>query len=303
MRRLPPLNALRAFEAAARHENISKAASELNVSHSAVSQQVKKIEQHFRQSLFRRSGNRIVLTQRAKLFLNDVRFCLERLAVASESLAAAGDSMMLRVNATPSFAMRWLIPRIAGFQRDHPNIEIRVETSVTDEISHLGAGYDLIVRRYKMERPGMICERILEDVSVAVMSPTLVESIAAQDPSDLLRAPLLHMKSRMAAWSQWFEAASVPTQETLQGQIHDHYFLSLEAAISGVGVALAPRSLVVHDLAEGRLVAAFPEVSLVGQGFHGLINSDDRSAKLSAPFLQWLIEEGNRDSTEMEIHT
>ena len=289
MRRLPPLKALRAFEAAGRHQSIVKAADELSVSHSAVSQQIKLLEAYFRQPLFHRQGNRITLTQQAALYLEDVRFCFDRIANASGNLLSNGVDCEVRINTTPSFAMRWLVPRLPQLQRQHPNVSVRIETSTSDELPDSEQGFDLIIRRDAMSRPGMVCQRILDDESLAVLSPELLETLDVRRPDDLLKAPLLHMKSRLSSWPQWFNTAAVPAPHVLPGQTHDHFFLSLEAALNGMGVALAPRAIVEDDLSSGRLVALFPEHVLEARGFHSLFQ--ERPNQQVQAVVDWLTEQ------------
>ena len=152
MRRLPPLKAIAAFEAAARHESVTKAAIELNVSHSAISQQIKILEHHFNQKLFQKKGNGIELTPKARNFLKDVTESLDIIAVASQNLTSSNVLNRISVNSTPTFSVQWLLPRIADFQRAFPNVEVRTEVSTTDVLSKAYEQSDLIIRRYPMKK-------------------------------------------------------------------------------------------------------------------------------------------------------
>lgn len=302
MRRLLPMKALQVFEVAARYESVTKAARELNVSHSAVSQQIKGLEHHFNQKLFRKKGNGVELTPKARTFLQDIRQGFDILELASENLSSSGVLNRIRVNSTPSFAMRWLIPKVAEFQRENPKIEVRIETSDTDEIEQLSNNFDLIIRRYPMKRAGMSCERLMDDEAVAVMSPRLAELSKIKEPRDLLNCNLLHIKSRISAWPNWFRKAEIQSNETLKGQVFDHFFLSLEAAINGSGVALAPKELVAFDLEEGRLINAFPDISIVGSGFYGLYNGKDRSTYNVEKFINWLsLEDQKKSFSKLDV--
>ena len=146
-------------------------------------------------------------------------------------------------------------------------------TSVSDSIDHLDAGYDVIIRRDRMSRPNCICQRFLDDVSIAVASPDLAGIEAVRSPCQLLNMPLLHMHSRPDAWVRWFRAAEVPVTETLSGPFYDHFFLSLQAAITRLGVALAPRVLIEDDLATGRLKFVLPHIAVEGAGFFALFRA------------------------------
>lgn len=278
-RRLPPLRALRVFEAVARHESVTTAADELCVSHSAVSQQIRVLEEYFGQTLFRRSGRGIEPTLEAAAYMQEVRFCLDRLAVASEEMLQRTAGRCLKVNATPSFAMRWLIPFAAQFRADYPDVLLNISTSVTDDIDHLGEPYDFLIRRDIMKRADHECRRVVDDVSTVLVSPGFLHQHRIAYPMDLLGAPLLHLKSRPNAWKHWLADNGVISGEAVAGTFFDHFFLSLQAAINGLGAAIGPYALVQDDLAHGRLVTPFPDRTLVGPGFHVLY----RTAALEHP--------------------
>lgn len=298
MRTLPPLKALHAFEAAARHESLTAAAGELGVSHSAVSQQIRNLEAYFGQKLFERHGRSVKLSPRARAYLEDVRSCFDRLAIASEQLATVADSHIVRINTTPSFAMRWLIPRLSRFQVDNRRTEVRVSTSPFDTIDHLSDTYDIIIRRDRMVRAGHSCQCFLEDESAPVALPSLIERMSLNHPSELKQKTLLHLKSRPDAWVRWFRAADVSVPDTLSGSIFDHFFLSLQAAINGMGIALAPRALIEDDLEQGRLVQLFENVTIRGPGFHCLYREDALRDRKTAPVLEWLFREGKESASK-----
>jgi LysR family glycine cleavage system transcriptional activator len=189
--------------------------------------------------------------------------------------------------------MRWLIPQTSSFQLANPSIELRLSTSPTDEIDQLGEPFDFIIRRDVMRRSDHSCGKIADDVSTALVSPMLLEKHSINAPRDLLAVPLLHLKSRPDAWKRWFGASGVVIGETVAGPYFDHFFLSLQAAINGLGAAVGPFALIQDDLASGRLVAPFPERTLVGPGFHVLYRTamKDRAGRL---FLDWLLAQGGR---------
>lgn len=292
MRRLPPLKALRAFDATARHESLTEAARELNVSHSAISQHVKNLEFYFGQPLFERRGRAIRLTPRARAYFEDVRACFDRIAFASDQLSASTRAPILRINATPTFAMRWLIPRLPRFQIAHPLTEVRIATSPVDTIDQLEDAYDVIIRRNKIERSGYQGRRFLQDNATAVLAPRLAETVSLKNPEDIQQLPLLHMRSRANAWAMWLRAASIPIQETIPGPFFDHFFLSLEAAINGIGVALAPKTLIEDDLEQGRLIEPFDKVLVEGEGFYCLYRENGQQDRNLNPLLNWLFDEG-----------
>lgn len=204
MRRLLPLNALRAFEAAARLSSVAAAANELCVSHSAVSQQIRQLEEYFGQRMFTRPGRRVAPTPAALAYLEDVRAALDRIAVSSDRFREGRLHRFISVNSTPSFALKWLIPRTAEFQIDNPAIQLRISASISDGIDQLDAPYDFIFRRDAMVREDYLCERLLDDVSTPVISPSPAERMSIKEPADLLNCTLLHARLRPQAWKQWF---------------------------------------------------------------------------------------------------
>ncbi|MCW2307665.1 LysR substrate-binding domain-containing protein [Rhodobium gokarnense] len=284
------MKALQAFEAAARHESVTMAAAELNVSHSAVSQQIKALEHYFNQKLFKKKGNGLELLPKARNYLQDIKQSLDLIAVASENLSSSSAIKRVRVNATPTFATQWLIPRIAEFQRVYPTIEVRMETSMTDDLPNEAENNDLIIRRYPMKQSGMVCVRLLEDETIAVASPKLLRDHRPSQASDLLNYDLLHIRSRISAWPTWFRKAGIESSHTLQGQVFDHIFLAIAAAKNGAGICLTPRAFVEQELAEDRLVNLCPDIAVVGSGFFGLYDKQNRSLRNIEGLINWLIQ-------------
>lgn len=298
--RLPPLKTLKVFEAAARTKNLSLAAAELHITHSAVSQQIKLLEQHFDQPLFVRGPRGVEPTTAALVFYEDVKSSLDRIALAAQQLAQTGQRRTLRVNATPSVAMRWLIPRLSSFQIENPRIEIRVTTSASDAIDDLKEPFDVIIRRAPMKRAGFECSRFLDDVSAPLASPRYLKLHPIATPRDCLRASLLHLASRRNAWPRWLAAAGVLLKAKpggqLGGQVFEHFFLSLQAASTDLGIAIGSLALVDEDLSGNRLRQLFPEVVLRDPGFHMLYRSNHRSDAPLKVFIAWLNQQGTEAS-------
>ncbi|MBR0780302.1 LysR substrate-binding domain-containing protein [Bradyrhizobium iriomotense] len=292
MRQMPSLKALRAFEAAARHSSVSEAGRELNVSHSAISQQISILEDYFRRPLFLRKGKRIAPTAEANALLEDIRLSFDRIAIASERFKRSGGARSVTINATPSFAMRWLIPRLPGFQSAYPDIEIRISTSATDQIAGLGEPFDIIIRRDVMDRTDHRCDRFLDDVSTVVVGRRLLEEANLRSPSDLLSIPLLHMRSRPDSWPRWFKLNGVDCSDPLAGPLFDHFFLSVQAATNGLGAAIVPCALVESDLAAGVLATPFSSRDLVEPGFYLLYRTDFATDPTGRTFMDWLMAEG-----------
>lgn len=288
MRKLPPLHALRAFEAAARHASVTAAASELNVSHSAISQQLKQLEQYFGQKMFMRSGRSVVPTPAAEAFLIDVKEAFDRIATGAEQFSLKSSEVNITINTTPSFALRWLIPATSRFQQDHLTVKLLVSTSTSDAIDNLYEPHDFIVRRSSMEKPGYTCINLLSDAMTPLIAPMLTTRIP-RSVEDLKQHTFLHMKSRPDAWKRWLTKFSTLQSEVVPGPYFDHFFLSLQAAISGFGVALGPLCLVEDDLKEGRLIAPFSDQLLEGPGFHLLYRQDALLNRHKRAFLEDLL--------------
>lgn len=220
----------------------------------------------------------------------------DRMATACDQFNSRNGSTTITVNATPSFAMRWLIPKSSQFQIQNPSVKVVVETSTSDGIDHLNRSYDFIFRRVPMERLDCKCQKIVEDHSTALMSPSL--EVDCRDPGTFRHQTLLHLKSRPDAWRKWFEVSGIPLEETPPGPYYEHFFLSLQAAISGLGIAIGPLCLVRDDMAGGRLVAPFADRTVAGPGFHTLYPAIAMRSRHHRAFLEALVEAGRADDAK-----
>jgi LysR family transcriptional regulator, glycine cleavage system transcriptional activator len=246
MRRLPPLNALRSFEAAGRLKSLAKAADELCVTHSAITQQIRVLEDYLGQKLFERNGRALEMTPRARHYLIDVASCLTRLTEATEQMRGGAVSRAIRVNTSASFAHGWLIPRLADFHAQHEGIDVQIVTTPDMGVEEVDESHDTIIRRNHpdLRRSGFVSRRLLANRAVPVCSPDLRERLALRIPADLASARLLHYSGIPEAWQWWFHNAGVPVSETLHGPYFEHFSLLVQAATSGLGIALAPHAIV-----------------------------------------------------------
>jgi len=267
-RRLPPLNALRAFEAAARHLSLSRAADELSVTPAAVSHQIRTLEDHLGVALFRRDGRSLLLTDAGQACLPGIREGFERLASAIDEIDSLGMVGVLTVSVAPSFAAKWLVPRLDRFQVRHPEIDVRVSASmqVTDFSRD---DVDLAIRYGAGRYPDLVVEKLLEESVFPVCSPGLLKEKGPIDTPEALRShTLLHDDSpdndeSCPTWAMWLKAAGVE-MDASRGPRFNQSSLVIEAAALGKGVALAKATLAAADLAEGRLVKPFPVNAPVG---------------------------------------
>ena len=254
-RRFPPLSALRPFEAAARLESFSRAAEELSLTHGAVSHQVRALEEYVGVPLFARHGKRVALTSAGRGFAERVRGALEEIAAAADQLRTRRDDR-LTVSVLPSFASRWLMPRLIRFMDAHPSIEVNVIASTAlanfrnDEI-------DVAIRFGVGPWPALVCEMFLEDEYFPVASPKMNRGKLPRTPRELLAMRII--REDRDYWKPWFERAGVPIEEATaaRGPLFNDSTYALQAAARGEGVALARRSIVAEDLERGTLVRLF----------------------------------------------
>jgi len=309
--RLPPLNALRVFEAAARHLSFKEAAAELNITQAAVSHQIKSLEEYLGVQLFKRAARGVQLTEAARACLPRLREGFESLAAAVEMIHERGAETDLEITAPPVFTARWLMPRLADFAKREPKIDVRVVASskMVDAgaldsaatVSHLDLRSDTSGVEIHLgggDYPGYRADRLFGVATVAVASPELVNgSPAIKTPEDLASHTLLHddamdVVAHGHAWQKWLEVAGVADKvDGTRGPHFSSNILSLEAASQKLGVALALRPLVDADIASGRLCAPF-KVELRPHSAYYLVCAEviaDRPAV--AAFRKWLLEQ------------
>jgi LysR family transcriptional regulator, glycine cleavage system transcriptional activator len=255
LRQLPALNALRVFEAAARHGSFSRAADELFVTHGAVSHQVRALEAELGAALFTRHGKRLTLTQAGDRYAQQIRTALLLLADATRDVRANDREQRLIVSTMTSFSARWLTPRIGPFIERYPDINFELQSSNT-LVDFARDDVDAVIRFGDGRYPGLHVERLLEEVFFPVCAPTLNGGVLPSTPSDLPRYPLLRSDDEL--WRPWFDAAGLDRlTEPRRGVLYQDSSNLLQAAINGQGIALVRRSLAFEDLALGRIVRLF----------------------------------------------
>jgi LysR family transcriptional regulator, glycine cleavage system transcriptional activator len=295
--RLPPLNAVKAFEAAARLGSFVRAADELNVTHGAVSRQIRLLEDWLGLKLFVRTSRNAVPTRAGADLLAETGPALDRLAGAVQHVRRGAEaSRPLCVSALPTFAMRWLIPRLPEFQRDHPGLELRIVTaSTTAEQFRMDA--DVVISGPSRQL-GWAGKRFLGEARLPLLSSDLMERSPLRAPADLAQHTLLHAATLREAWPQWLAAANIPDLRPARDQVFEHFYFAIQAAIEGLGVVMGPLALVGDELHEGRLVAPFEEPALRTRGYFVYTRLASNEASAIAAFRRWLLGAGGR--TEME---
>jgi LysR family glycine cleavage system transcriptional activator len=255
-RKLPPFAAVRAFEAAARHQSFKDAAEELHVTQSAVSHQVKGLEEFLGATLFHRNGQGVELTAIGSDYFGDVGAILDRLDAATERMRGVDSAGPLSVRATPAFASRWLLPRLGRFDRAYPEIELRLATT-TDPLHFPKDGVDVLIQYGREPAPGLRVDPFLTSTRFPVCSPEVLErGPALRKPEDLARMTLLRDLVG-DGWAAWFERAGAEMPRAVKGPRFAHCDLTMRAAEAGQGVALAYGALIADEIAEHKLVKLF----------------------------------------------
>ncbi|WP_374347641.1 transcriptional regulator GcvA [Chitinimonas sp.] len=284
---LPPLNALRAFESAARLESFSAAANELFVTHGAVSKQIKQLEEWLGAKLFERTGGRVKLTEVGWRYLIQVQDGLDIIANATAQIREPSRQRRMVVNSTPTFAMHWLLPQLSEFQEQHPDIALHLLTSDRD-ISRLDTPFDLAIRRGPGDWPGHISKPFLDEWELPLCSPQLLASRPISQPSDLVNHTLLTADTRPTAWQRWLTLAGVPDLKPAATQQFDHFYLALQAARDGLGVALGPMPMMQAEIASGRLIAPLAGPVVPVRGYCWIVPRTATNDPAITAFCQWL---------------
>jgi LysR family transcriptional regulator, glycine cleavage system transcriptional activator len=292
-RRLPPLNALRAFEAAARLGSFKDAAAELGVTHGAISRHIQLLEDWLGPpALFRRLSRRVELTPTGAALLAETGPALDRLANAADKHHARDGKAppaILSVNALATFTLRWLLPRLAQFRERHPEIEVGVSTS-NQPVDALEESYDLIIRGGPDTFYGFTCRPFLAERRLPVCSPALLAQSPLKEIADLRQHTLLHLSTLPRVWSDWLAVAGMGDLEPAASLTFDHFYLTLQAALDGLGIAMGPTALIADDLKAGRLVAPFPAISVPARTYH-IYQPEKRIGDPAADvFCRWLEE-------------
>jgi LysR family glycine cleavage system transcriptional activator len=284
---LPSLNGLRAFEAAARHMSFTRAAAELNVTQTAVSHQIRRLEEQLGIALFVRRNRALALTREAEDYLPAIRSAFEDLRRATDRLRRPEDDGVLTVSTTASLAAKWLVTRVAAFQDANQGIEVRITTSA-NLVDFQREAVDMAVRYGRGIWPGLRADWLMAEDMFPVCAPTL--AAALRRPEDLANQTLLHTTVSREDWQLWLTAAGLPVSIARQrGLMFDQSFMATQAAMDGLGVALGRRHLVEADIAAGRLVAPFDMVMPADAGYYVVAPEAAADTPKIALFRDWLI--------------
>ncbi|TVO77786.1 transcriptional regulator GcvA [Sedimenticola selenatireducens] len=270
----PPLNAIRAFEAAARHLSFSLAAEELHVTASAVSHQIKTLEEYLDIKLFIRQTRQVTLTPEAQAYLPAIRMGLDQINEATRRAMSRQDTV-IRINLAPAIAGGWLIPRLYDFYNKHTDVEIEITTSMK-LVDFNRSDVDLAVRFGKGHWQGLRSHLLLNELLIPVCSPKLLtKNDHPESPEALLKFPLLHVKPKATDWQEWFQAAGIAHEALKMGAGFQSSPLMLDAVEAGLGYGIVSRHLVEQELASNRIVIPF-DISLIGSNGYYLVYPENR---------------------------
>jgi len=304
-RRLPALNALKAFEAAARHGSFTRAAEELFVTQGAVSHQVKALEAELGLKLFNRERQRLVITEAGRAYLGVVRDAFDRIADGTERLLQRQSVGALAVSVSPNFAAKWLVHRLGRFAEVHPEIDLRVSAQ-PHHVDFTREDIDLAIRHGEGNEPGLHVIRLCAEELFPVCSPKLTTGRnALRHPSDLRRCTLIHMNDRQGwssrqGWSQWLDHAGVTGVDSSRGLVLDQASMAIDAAIDGQGVVLTRTALAAWDLIGGRLVRPFDIALPASYGYWIVCAKTTAKLPKIVAFSEWLLAEAADDTRQLD---
>jgi LysR family glycine cleavage system transcriptional activator len=289
--RLPPLNALRAFEATARLLTLSAAAAELNVTPSAISHQIKTLEESLGVLLFRRANRSLILTADGRALLPGLSDAFRRIAAAVRELETNQRQGVLTVSMLETLAMHWFMPRLSKFQAAHRDIEVRISTT-TRMVDFEREDIDLAIRHGAGDWPGLAADFLFPLEILPVCSPGLATAAAPlKTPADLARHILLHATARAGDWPDWLNSAGVGGLVAARALTFEKTNFALVAAMKGIGVAITDRHIVTDDLESGRLIAPFDHVLGLDTGYYLAYPVERETHPKTRLFRDWLLRE------------
>ncbi len=288
---LPPIGSLVAFECAARHESFSRAAEELALTQSAVSRQIRALEEIVGVALFERVRQRVVLSEAGRAYLADVRRSLGDLGDATHRVMGfAGTRGVLELAVLPTFGTRWLVPRLPRFLAAHPGVTVDLAARI-EPFDFAADPFDAAIHVGQPVWAGGVLEHLMDEEVVPVGRPDWLTARGLATPADLAGLPLLHQSTRPSAWADWFASVGVTTDAAWRGPRFDQFSMVAEAAACGMGAALVPRFLIEEELASGRLAQLFPEPLATRSAYYVVHPASEGRSALLRAFEEWIVAE------------
>lgn len=301
IKRLPPLNTLRSFEAAARQGSFQAAARELFVTPSAVSHQIKSLEEFLGLPLFVRQTRRVHLTSAGKEYLKTVQKALRDIERATQNLVSTHGSGELRLAVAPAFLTRWLLPRMGVFSEQYPDIELQISAS-TGLLDFSRDDVDMAVYYGDGNWDGLECLFMRQSVLIPVCSPSLVARKPILEPADVSQHRLIHVSKRIDEWRTWFEAANTEYRENRKGLVLSSGSLAAGAAVRGLGIALTDVSLISEEIQSGELITPLDIPLPKNKSFY-LVYAKNRPAGYAMRmFRDWIMEQMSKDADQSALN-
>lgn len=293
--KLPPLNALRVFEVAARAGSYSAAARELNLTHGAVSRHIAILEDWLGQPLFAREGQSMAPSQHARAFAREISAAFDHIADAAERYGKNQRVKVIRVSASATVAMRWLIPRLPRFAERHPDVDVRVSTAMSTEPALRGS-FDLAIRRHVPSGGQFQSWPLFQEHNTVIASPRLLASAGLSRVEDLAAQTWLTSETRPGDWEAWLEAAGEPLLRAHRTLRFDHFFVTLQAVADGMGFGIGPFPTLDTDRVSGRIDMPFPDLTVKGSTYYALVPLDADKPVHMRDFMDWLKETGEPEA-------
>jgi LysR family transcriptional regulator, glycine cleavage system transcriptional activator len=286
---LPSITCLQAFESVARHGSITRASVELNLTQSAVSRQIHQLESLLDVALFERVRQRVIITNAGKLYLNDIsRVIMSLKDATSKVMACGGNTNLLNLAVLPTFATRWLMPRLVDFHQKHPGVTINLATRLVPFDFDIEP-FDAAIHYGSANWPGTLAHNLMVEDTVPVCSPKYKTSHRLAKPADLAHSVLLHQTSRTDAWTDWFQMTGVKNAHALRGPRFEQFTMIAQAAICDLGVALLPKLLIEEELTSEKLILLFDRPLRSANSYYLVVPESKTSSLLTAAFTQWAI--------------
>jgi LysR family glycine cleavage system transcriptional activator len=297
---LPSLNALKAFEAAARYQSFTKAAEELSVTQGAVSHQVKALELELGLRLFDRERQGLIITRAGRTYLEVVRDAFDRIALGTERIQHQSRAGALTVSTSPDFAAKWLVNRLGRFAEAHSDIDLRISATM-QHVDFAREDVDLAVRHGDGSWAGLDVVRLCSEELFAVCSPKLLSGPnRIREPSDVLKFPLLHLDDRKD-WSEWLDVAGVVDPGLSHGPVLNRASMIIDAAVDGQGIALARTTLAAWDLINGRLARPFTAALRLSKSYWIVCPKATSTLPKITTFRDWLLTEAAEDVRRLKV--
>jgi LysR family glycine cleavage system transcriptional activator len=298
--RLPPLSALRAFASAGRHLSFQRAATELSVTPTAISHQIRRLEEDLGVTLFRRLTRSLQLTEAGQSLLPEVAGAFDKLAGAVERLKASGDGGVLTISSITTLCFRWLAPRLPRFQAVQPRIEVRLEASAR-MVDFAREEVDVVIRHGGGSWPGLTAHRLFDDRFTPLISPKLLaKGPPLRKPADVFAYPLLREVAPHTEWGHWFSAAGIKPPGDTRGSMFNSSQLAAQAAVGELGIALVDPDFFAEEIANGRLVQPFRIIASSGKANYLAYPTAYEERPKVAAFREWLLAEAAAFRRESE---